>query len=148
MLNSKDNVRNHIITMINQTISDVDDDFKDELQIGDIYYGQLLDYNVSDNDDKSTDEIEAFKNIPDIDGITTDRQSYNGASQVIVNYEQKNYGEINSDDVIKPSNMVNMIDRIRCEHMLHNAMNKLSFDMDTNLSDDNVRALIKTLQNM
>ena len=148
MLNSKDNVRNHIITMINQTISDVDDDFKDELQIGDIYYGQLLDYNVSDNDDKSTDEIEAFKNIPDIDGITTDRQSYNGASQVIVNYEQKNYGEINSDDVIKPSNMVNMIDRIRCEHMLYNAMNKLSFDMDTNLSDDNVRALIKTLQNM
>ena len=41
--------------------------------------------------------------------------------------------------------MANMIDRIRCEHMLHNAMNKLGFDIDTDLSDDNVQALVKTL---
>ena len=145
MLNSKDSVRNRIITMIDQEVSDVDPDFKDELQIGDIYYGNILENNLNNNAEKAIDEINAFKNIPELDNITTKYQGFFGASQVIVNYELENYGKISSSDVTDPCDMANMIDRIRCEHMLHNAMNKLEFEIDTDLSDDNVQALIKAL---
>lgn len=145
MLNSRDDVRNSIVTLIDKEVSDVDPDFKDELQIGDIYYGNILENNLNNNAEKAIDEINAFKNIPELDDITTKYQGFFGASQVIVNYELKNYGKISSSDVTDPCDMANMIDRIRCERMLHNAMNKLGFDIDTDLSDDNVQALVKTL---
>lgn len=145
MLNSRDDVRNSIITLIDKEVSDVDPDFKDELQIGDIYYGNILENNLNNNVEKAIDEINAFKNIPELDNITTKYQGFFGASQVIVHYELENYGKISSSDVTDPCDMANMIDRIRCERMLHNAMNKLGFDVDTDLSDDNVQALVKAL---
>lgn len=145
MLNSRDDVRNSIITLIDKEVSDVDPDFKDELQIGDIYYGNILENNLNNNAEKAIDEINTFKNIPELDDITTKYQGFFGASQVIVNYELENYGKISRSDVTDPCDMANMIDRIRCERMLHNAMNKLGFDVDTDLSDDNVQALVKAL---
>lgn len=145
MLNSRDDVRNSIITLIDKEVSDVDPDFKDELQIGDVYYGNIFENNLNNNAEKAIDEINAFKNIPKLDDITTKYQGFFGASQVIVNYELENYGKISSSDVTDPCNMANMIDRIRCENMLHNAMDKLGFDIDTDLSDDNVQALVKAL---
>ena len=145
MLNSRDDVRNKIVTLIDKEVSDVDPDFKDELEIGDIYYGNIIEDNSHNNAEKAIDEINAFKNILELDNITTKYQGFFGASQVIVNYELENYSKISSSDVTDPCNMANMIDRIRCEHMLHNAMNKLGFDIDTDLSDDNVQALIKAL---
>lgn len=145
MLNSRDDVRNSIVTLIDKEVSDVDPDFKDELQIGDIYYGNILENNLNNNAEKAIDEINAFKNIPELDDITTKYQGFFGASQVIVNYELENYGKISNSDVTDPCDMANMIDRIRCERMLHNAMTKLGFDIDTDLSDDNVQALVKTL---
>lgn len=145
MLNSRDAVRNSIVTLIDKEVSDVDPDFKDELQIGDIYYGNIFENNLNNNAEKAIDEINAFKNIPELDNITTKYQGFFGASQVIVNYELENYGKISRSDVTDPCDMANMIDRIRCERMLHNAMNKLGFDIDTDLSDDNVQALVKAL---
>ena len=145
MLNSRDDVRNKIVTLIDKEVSDVDPDFKDELEIGDIYYGNIIEGNLHNNAEKAIDEINAFKNIPELDDITTKYQGFFGASQVVVNYELENYGEISRNDVTGPCDMANMIDRIRCEHMLYNAMNKLGFEIDTDLSNDNVQALIKAL---
>lgn len=145
MLNSRDDVRNKIVTLIDKEVSDVDPDFKDELEIGDIYYGNILEGNLNNNAEKAIDEINAFKNIPELDDITTKYQGFFGASQVVVNYELENYGKISRSDVTDPCNMANTIDRIHCEHILHNAMNKLGFEIDTDLSDDNVQALIKAL---
>lgn len=145
MLNSRDAVRNSIITLIDKEVSDVDPNFKDELQIGDIYYGNIFKNDLNNNAEKAIDEINAFKNIPELDNITTKYQGFFGASQVIVNYELENYGKISRSDVTDPCDMANMIDRIRCKRMLHNAMNKLGFDIDTDLSDDNVQALVKAL---
>ena len=57
MLNSRDDVRNSIVTLIDKEVSDVDPDFKDELQIGDIYYGNILENNLNNNAEKAITKL-------------------------------------------------------------------------------------------
>lgn len=91
--------------------------------------------------------LEHFKNDPDIDwGIKTKRHGVFGAIDVIIRFEEDDFGEVNTD-LSDPDDVANMIDYIRGNTIFDQALYESGVELDDMATKENIEKFKEAFNN-
>lgn len=88
-------------------------------------------------------DTDAFRNDEYMDGYETMLDGVWGAIDLVRQYEETEFGEMNTK--IEPCAIANMIDYIRASSVLYDLLEDAELEMDDNLSSENCKKVYKVI---
>lgn len=96
---------------------------------------------------KAGKELEKYVNNENLDGFTTMLNGVWGAIDLVKQYEQENFGEINTN-ISDPEQLANMVEYIRAENVLNIVLDDAELDINDAIDSNNIKAVKNAIEDI
>ena len=96
---------------------------------------------------KAGKELEKYVNNEDLDGFTTMLNGVFGAIDLVKQYEENNYCEVNTD-LANPEQVANMVEYIRAENVLNIVLDDAELDISDAIDENNIKTVLVAIKNL
>ena len=92
-------------------------------------------------------ELEKYVNNEDLDGFTTMLNGVLGAIDLVKQYEENNYCEVNTD-LANPEQLANMVEYIRAENVFNMVLDDAELDISDTIDENNIKTVLVAIKNL
>ena len=96
---------------------------------------------------KAGKELEKYVNNEDLDGFTTMLNGVFGAIDLVKQYEENNYCEVNTD-LANPEQLANMVEYIRAENVFNMVLDDAELDISDTIDENNIKTVLVAIKNL